>query len=414
MEQSDTTVPSQAERTVPTNNHTIPKQSTRVLIRKDYVDDTKFPSLSTLCRNVITTHLERYPPEAFGLVDANEWQTLMQWRCNRTRPRQGDGGLDGTGRLVPAVSDKFLRLVEEANPHLELVEGVDELLWKACVEYKFPRGSLTRPPILQMPWPQRVEELRQAAETLFNIASVNTRSQEQQQEWQNAIDIIQRTPMNVALLRDSGVGKHIKKCIKRLNQSCLNSNERNDWEHQLGELLASWKAIAANSGVAVTGAVNSAIQQRPEEKTNTEELECAEQCLTWRQLFATLKERNEKRLSTQGKRMREKRRNLAQSRPKLVKVRPSASSQQQQRLLEGSASNRNNNNNNCNSKIALLRKTTNTTLRKSAKASFGDAVAFATPSRKRAKQQQLSGNKRMKVPVISQRGLFASKWKSTK
>jgi hypothetical protein len=119
---------------------------------------------------------------------------------------------------------------------------------------------------------------------------------------------------------------------------------------------------------------------------------------------------------------------LAKTRPKLVKVRPATA--KQQRVLDRSPPREGG-----NVKVAQLRKeaTIQTARQRTAaevhpkKASFGDAVAFASISKKGAahkrKQlggtiQQLGGGKRMKVPTKVVQGAgprqLASKWKSTK
>ena len=119
---------------------------------------------------------------------------------------------------------------------------------------------------------------------------------------------------------------------------------------------------------------------------------------------------------------------LAKTRPKLVKVRPTVSTAQQQRILERSPGH-----DGGNAKVAQLRKEAaiQAARQKASvvrpKISFGDAVAFASVSKKgmvhKRKQiggtiQKLGDGKRMKVPTkIVQGGgsrQFASKWKVTK
>jgi len=262
-----------------------------------------FPTLVDLCRNVINSNLERYPPQAFGIVDPTEWQALVQLRCASTKPRHASasGGLDGTGRLVPAVSDKVLLALEESNPHFAECSVADDLLWKTCVNFKFQRGGLTRPPALNQPWPLLVAEVKDAADTLLSPTAT-------QPERQNAVDRIRQSPMNVALLRDSGVGKSIKKAIKKLDRECSDTSIRN----QLEELLSSWRDMAASSGIEMTGktAASRSAANAPASE-NGSDLKLAERCQSWRQLFAVLKHRNEEVLSSQGKRMREKRQNVS-------------------------------------------------------------------------------------------------------
>lgn len=55
----------------------------------------KLSSLVSLCRSVVVANLERYPPETFGICDEEEWIAIVKLRHNSTRPKEGQGGLDG-------------------------------------------------------------------------------------------------------------------------------------------------------------------------------------------------------------------------------------------------------------------------------------------------------------------------------
>lgn len=273
----------------------------------------RVPTLTDMCRSTIHTNLERFPPEAFGILDVQEWQALMKVRFASTRPKHAGagGGLDGTGRLVPCVSHKFLTSVEEVNPDLAESTVVDDLMWKACVEYKFKRGGLTRPPALFLPWPQQIAELQQAMEELQQPAATL-------QEKQSAAKKLCSAPMNVGLLRDSGVGKSLKKIVKKMKKS---AKEDARLLSQLENLLESWMAMATDNGVGGGGArgggvdVNCCASSPVKEQLSEQEvdLKLAEACRSWRDLFGALKNRNEKVMLSQGKRMREKRQNVSRS-----------------------------------------------------------------------------------------------------
>lgn len=251
-------------------------------------------SLVALCRAVVTTNLERYPPESFGICDPDEWQAIVRLRHASTQPKRVIGaavtGLDGTGRLVPAVAEKLLHAIEECNPHLSDCPVADTLMWKDCVEYRFRRGAgLTRPTALHLPWPLLVHELQVQANHLMTSSASPT------VDIQEVINILRAAPMNVALLKDSGVGKTVKKAIKKVDA---------EWKTQLEDLLSVWMEMAATDGVV------SSNTQTKHDDTTQEDLELAETCHSWRQLFAVLKHRNEELRTTQGKRMREIRNNV--------------------------------------------------------------------------------------------------------
>jgi hypothetical protein len=284
------------------------------------VSNVNSTTLVDLCRIVITTNLERYPPEAFGVCDCDEWQAIIRLRHARTQPKRRwcggntthgarpsctqsassseNGGIDGTGRMVPAVSDKVIFAIEACNPHLSESPVVDTLVWKDCVEYKFRRGGcgallITRPMALYQPWPLFVQELHNHASHL--VASSDSIDE--------AIDALRRTPMNVALLKDSGVGKLVKKAVKLVGLK---------HKGQLESLLKSWMDMAANDGVLIGANVSNASEKAPkqDEATTRADLAVAETCHSWRQLFLALQQRNEEIINSQGKRMREIRRNV--------------------------------------------------------------------------------------------------------
>lgn len=238
---------------------------------------TSIPSLVHLCRQTIVSNLERFPPEAFDIFDPVEWDELVKLRFENTKPKRAKeaaGSIDG--RLVPVVSAKYLKDFEAVNPHLADSEEADELLWRYCVEFKFRRGGMTRPTVFHVPWPKQVQQARQLGESLFEGD-------------QRAVALLCAMSMNIALLRDSGVGKLVKKAIKKCVSLDIATRER------LKELLASWMKIAEEDSKAASN----------------DDLTLAQSCLTWRALYATLTERNDQVRNTQGQRMREIRKNVS-------------------------------------------------------------------------------------------------------
>jgi hypothetical protein len=292
-----------AAAAVPINKPKSPPRKSAPSLQTSHRSST---SLVDLCRSVIIANLERYPPDAFGICDPGEWQTIISLRHARTQPKKvmagvltSSGGLDGTGRLVPAVSEKVLLAVEECNPHLADCKVTDTLLWKDCVEYRFRRGGLTRPVALQLPWPLLVEQLQTEANLLLS-------SDASPSEIREAVDVLRRTPMNVSLLKDSGVGKIVKRAIKKATIVDAES------KCKLEDLLSTWMEMAANSGVVshVTELPAQSPAAAKHDDASHDDLQVAETCRTWRQLFAALRDRNEEIRTTQGKRMREIRKNV--------------------------------------------------------------------------------------------------------
>lgn len=274
-------------------------------------------SLQETCRNVIVANLEKYPPESVAtFLDEQEWNLIVELRHSKTKPKSGQGGLDGTGRVAPAIPDKYLHAVEQCHldERVRESETADVLVWKDCVNYSFRSGGLTRPRCLEFPWPILVERIQAAAATVVGDA--------EDAEKEASLALLEKAPMNISLMVATGVGKAIKKAVKKHAAAGISLTER------MEALLQSWKDLAQREGVqlhdtAVKKTPPTACQGStpPPPEDDKKDWELAEACHTWRQLFAALKQREEARRSKQGQRMRQIRKNLNTDRPKVVKVR---------------------------------------------------------------------------------------------
>jgi hypothetical protein len=382
-------------------------------------------SLIALCQSVIVANLERYPPDSLGLVSEMEWESIIRLRHKRTSPKAGSGGLDGTGRIAPALSDRFLSEVEQANPHIAESDVVDQLIWKDCVEYKFRLGGLTRPKTLTYPWPVLMEKIRRGGDALALMMEKDA-SERDEASVGRAIDKLTHFPMNIALLKATGIGKTVKKIIKSHCGGC----------EQLKQLLTSWMDLAASNGVEIKGQNGRAASPQVF-KDDEEDLRILETCPMWRHLFAVLTQREEKRRSTQGKRMREIRKNLASGRPKVVKVRPTNSKHDKilARPMDRVAAMSGSKQAPGNGKMLQLRKEASVVASRQrnpgvpamkssggfgaavAKTStggggFGASVAFASGSKKNSNEQRkkdgrtfkVGGGKTMKIPAVAGQG----------
>lgn len=271
----------------------------------------KVLSLVSLCLNAVVASLERYHADSFSILSEEDFDEIIVLRHRRTQPKEGSGGLDGTGRVAPTLSERFISEVEDANPHLADSSTVDHLVWKDCVNFRFREGGLTRPRALMLPWPLLIEKIQGAADAMVSQPMESAPVQE-------ALHILERLPMNVSLLQATGVGKTMKKAVK-LGRVTVAP----DVHRRMELLLDSWKSMAERNGVAMCHTTPSpASSGAASYQDDKDDLDIAEKCQTWRQLFHSLKLREETRRSKQGERMREIRRNLASDRPKVVKVRP--------------------------------------------------------------------------------------------
>jgi hypothetical protein len=290
------------------------------------------PTLVQLCRQSIVSNLERYPPEAFGIVDPDEWDELVRLRHEGTRPKQimvRNGNTNITipaqpsqtptakaavttavvgavdGRLVPVVSAKFISAVEAVNLHLAESTVADELWWRYCVEFKFRRGGPTRPVALHVPWPQLVQHVQQMGEQLVLLlcsgeTTSETTTRSDDDTVSRVVNRLSQLPMNVALLRDSGIGKLVKRVLKK--------HQPQQEQEQLRQLLATWMQVAEDS---VQKAAKAAASRSTGSNNDNDDLTLAESCRTWRDLYVTLTDRNDQVRHSQGQRMREIRKNVS-------------------------------------------------------------------------------------------------------
>jgi hypothetical protein len=400
-----------------------PEASAQSDFQADAINHSPRASLSALCRHVIVSNLERYPPDAFAILDEEEWEALIRKRHDKTRPQKGRGGLDGTGRRTPAVTDKFLCQVEEAIPHLAESAVVDTIVWKDCVSHRFKEGGLSRPQGLMYPWPVLVEGLQESGNNLLALIKKEDITEGDKELALQEIRALAEAPMNISLLKATGIGKTVKKFLKAsaARESCLGLHQTIDLSGQtsqetpiskLQSTLNAWISMAASSGVKMKSEVDSPCAKRTK---CDRDLSSAEKCQSWRQLFAMLKNSDEKRVENQGARMRERRQKLDSDRPKIVKVRPTkphhAAILSRPGYGGGTGSAPSASGTSKLNQIKMEARVTVTRQRPPVQAKvpsggggFGAAVAFASTSKSTKKRKasskiiSLANGKRMKVP----------------
>lgn len=307
-------------------------------------------SLVARCRAVVVANMERYPAEMFGMLGPDDWEEILRAKHQKTAPQRGSGGLDGTGRRTPAVSEKFLSDVEGQNVHLSESEVADQLVWKDLCEYQFSRAALHRPKGLVLPWPLLVKQMQEQAETLVkfkkmeDIAEDNEEmleySYEDEQSILQTTQTLKNSPMSLKLLKESGIGKVLKKLIKASKNRSPHESIFERIEMPEGGLLPgrasgkgkdipvlkhlerqlqAWMDLAASIGVDMHG--SSAKKGSGIDFLNdAADLRLAEECTNWRQLFSTLKSRADQRREKLGQKMRSNRKRENKVRPKIVKV----------------------------------------------------------------------------------------------
>lgn len=398
-----------------------PEASAQSDFHAEAINHSPRASLFALCRAVVVSNLERYPPEAFAILDEEEWEALIRRRHDKTRPQKGSGGLDGTGRRTPAVTDKFLSQVEEAIPHLAESAVVDEIVWKDCVSHRFKEGGLSRPQGLMYPWPVLVEGLQESGNNLLTLVKKEEHSEGDKELALQEIRALAEAPMNISLLKATGIGKTVKKFLKAsaARESCLGLHLPIDISGQISHVtpisklqstLSAWMAMAASNGVKMKTEVDCPVAKKTK---HDRDLSSAEKCQSWRHLFAILKNSDEKRVENQGARMRERRQKLDSNRPKIVKVRPTKPHHAAilSRPGSGGGSTPSASGTSKLNQIKMETKVTATRQRPPVQAKipsgaggFGAAVAFASTSKSAKKRKasskiiSLANGKRMKVP----------------
>lgn len=290
-------------------------------------------SLVDLCRSVIVINLERYPPDALGILDEDEWDNIVHVRYETTKPQKGKGGLDGKGRVNPAIGEKFMFELETTIPLLTQSKIVDELVWKDIVEFKFRTGGVSRPRWLLYPWPVLQQVVKDYEKTLARVTQMDVLDGDTRELCIRTIQGVCELPMDVPLLNSSGIGRTVTKFIKAcsVGTRCLHvfcepmtsSNAKDTPCARLEGTVQAWKQMAASGGVQIKDLVES-----PSIDTCSFSMSKTRTCMSWRDLLEALDSYDMVRKSSQGARMRERRQMLDKVRPKVVKVRQASSRQE--------------------------------------------------------------------------------------
>ncbi|KAL3902653.1 MAG: hypothetical protein SGARI_005735 [Bacillariaceae sp.] len=266
-----------------------------------------------------------------------------------------------------------------------------------------------------------------------------------QQAALQAVKYLEESPMDLTLLKDSGIGKTVKKFLSKSNGRLDFLDEpyvfstgkdiRKTPRSTLQATLNSWMEMAAKSGVKMKSGDSAAASSSSPKRSvksptgasgntneDTVDLSLAKKCHAWRDLYNTLKLHDEKRRNRQGEKMRERRERLDKVRPKIVKVRH-ASAKQDGMLYRGTAGRGGVGSASAsalsgNSKMQQLKMEARVTssrrqpppaMASKERSGFGAAVAFANTGKKVAgkrktapatKTVSLHGGKRLKVPEI--------------
>ena len=285
----------------------------------------KVKPLSTLCTRVIASNLERYPAHAFISLAETEWEGIVQLKYKLTQPKTtylkpGNSTLSG-GRKMPVISDKFISDIENECPALSRSLITDELVWKDCVDFKFKRNGPLRPPWLDIPWKIRIEEMKSNGRELMKRVD-NVRGfchdEEDMKAFRTHLSLLETRPMSTSLLLASGIGKIVKKVIKRMKMGVNVSEIDNEVINTLQRILDSWQTLASGNEFQTHQIDCSGKNRFTSVEQHAYDMEMAERAQTWRELFRALQQRQERIVKTRAVQMRKIRDELEADRPKLL------------------------------------------------------------------------------------------------
>jgi hypothetical protein len=310
-----------------------------------------FETLVTKCRKIIASNLDRYPAETIGSLSEIEWEEVVRTKYEMTAPKVKAQKIKGShllsdGRKTPLFADKFIKEMEEKNQHFQTSVVIDDLVWRDCVDYKFKKGGTSRPNIFREPWNMQVETLKSIVQEIGdmslkrNISSSDGNSSSSSTALPNRriaaiVQELQITPMTVPLLSASGIGKGVKKLIKRLRAFDAAANDETtnfkELSTELETLLQNWRVMASANGVAMSASssksrsnknsesasISGGKSRHTSDEQHAEDVIVIEKCSQWRDLFKALVAREQKLIKSHGAKMREIRKNLEVGRPKI-------------------------------------------------------------------------------------------------
>jgi len=320
------------------------------------------PTLASLCIKVIAEKIDKINAVRLGVLSEYEWESIVKYKCQMMSKASGKGNATRKSQLskLPAISERVVKEIEGKNPHLRSSKVVDELIWKDCADYLFPRDGISRPIILYLPWPNLVENYKKIGIILLGLlkkpcdGEAND-SLKRTKKLENCIKMLRDAPMCVPLLSQSGVGKSVGKFVRssrkifqkgmsleecevpdyfpklccarwppqravNYHHSDRHSSSQKDLNLStslavLENLLLGWKSVAQEKGVKInetqrsrdpsnqyTGRANTTSERQHER-----DIENAQKCTEWRKLHAILIKRKEKMTVTNSARYKKNR-----------------------------------------------------------------------------------------------------------
>jgi len=326
--------------------------------------NTPVPTLASICMKVIAVKIDKIDAVRLREITEYEWETIVKFKCQMMSGSKSSSKSIAPSKKkfgkIPAINELVITEIEGKNPHLRSSKVVDELIWKDCVNYHFPKDGSSRPTILYLPWPTLVENYKKVGITLLSLlkkpdpsSGEAENSLKRTKKLEKCIHMLRDAPMCLKLLSQSGIGKSVKKFIKlsrkifpkgrsledcevpdffpalcsarwpsqcAVNQhfsdrhsSTLKSMEQSTSLVVLEKLVLGWKAVASEEGAEMNENFEKKSSHSNQytgrsdlisEKQHERDITNAQKCTEWRKLFVMLSKRKVKMTASNAVRLK--------------------------------------------------------------------------------------------------------------
>mmetsp|Transcript_2235 Transcript_2235/g.2683 ORF Transcript_2235/g.2683 Transcript_2235/m.2683 type:complete len:434 (-) Transcript_2235:599-1900(-) len=285
-------------------------------------------SLATKCMKTIATNIERYPAETLGSILCEmEWENVVRLKYQMTAPqyqiqKRVGSNLLSDGRKFPVLNEKFIKDFEERNPHLAKSNVIDDLVWKDNVDFKFRKGGHSRPALFNEPWQMQIRKLKSISEELTGLVE-DDNIENSKQVIRRILKELKVTPMTVDLLSQTGIGKVLKKTIRKIRQSQAVQETSPGILTQFEFLLDQWKQVAGFSNSNTNEKNNESLacilgkRKETSDARHRKDVNTIKECDQWRDMYDALVKREQNLRNAHGEKMRKIRENLEVGRSKI-------------------------------------------------------------------------------------------------
>jgi len=189
-------------------------------------------------------------------------------------------------RAKTKITPKIIGRIETFNPHLQCAE-TDEGYWKPLVEKSFQRRQIPAP------FPVLYKAVKSNRKVLLKWSASNFESQSRPAV-ETALQELSKIPVSAALLEKSKIGVEVGKV-----KNC----PIEDIAKKAKELLKKWKVDVVGYQKALEA--GNFADTKSKLRDSQGHIEEAAQCQTWKEFFEFMKNYDEVRMESFGKKSRE-------------------------------------------------------------------------------------------------------------